>query len=68
VRRFIVNLAGKVESFLPLVRLKHEGEFKWGDEQREAFNKIKKYLMTPPVLRAPKVVPVLNFILLLKIT
>jgi glycerol-3-phosphate dehydrogenase len=25
-----------------------------GEEQREAFEKIKKYLMTPPVLRAPR--------------
>jgi hypothetical protein len=55
LRRFIVNLAGKVECFLPLVWLKHEGEFRWGDEQREAFNKIKEYLMSPPVLKAPKV-------------
>jgi hypothetical protein len=50
-----VNLSGKIESFLPLVRLKHEGEFRWGDEQKEAFDKIKKYLMSPPVLRVPKV-------------
>jgi hypothetical protein len=30
LRRFISNLAGKVETFLPLVRLRHEGEFIWG--------------------------------------
>jgi hypothetical protein len=53
LRWFIANLAGKVDSFLPLVRMKHEGEFRWGDEQKEAFEKIKKYLMSPPVLRAP---------------
>jgi hypothetical protein len=28
--RFISNLAGRVESLLPLVRLKHEEEFTWG--------------------------------------
>jgi hypothetical protein len=39
---------------LPLVRLKHE-EFTWGPEQREAFEKIKEYLVSLPVLRAPKV-------------
>jgi hypothetical protein len=38
--RIISNLAGRVESFLPLVRLKHEGEFVWGTEQRMAFDKI----------------------------
>jgi hypothetical protein len=43
-----------VESLLPLVRLKHEEEFTWGEEQREAFEKIKEYLMSPSVLRALK--------------
>jgi hypothetical protein len=32
LRRFIVNLAGKVESFLPLIQLKHEEGFIWGAE------------------------------------
>jgi hypothetical protein len=30
---FISNLAGRVESLLPLVQLKHEEEFTWGIEQ-----------------------------------
>jgi hypothetical protein len=42
-----------VESLLPSVQLKHE-EFNCGAEQRQAFEKIKEYLMSPPVLRAPK--------------
>jgi hypothetical protein len=54
LRRFISNLIGQVESLLPLVRLKHEEEFTWGAEQREAFEKIKEYLMSSPMLRAPK--------------
>jgi hypothetical protein len=54
LRRFISNLAGKVESFLALVRLKHEEDFVWGMEQRTTFNKIKEYLSSPPVLRAPR--------------
>jgi hypothetical protein len=33
LRHFISNLAGQVESLLPLVRLKHEGEFTWGGGQ-----------------------------------
>jgi hypothetical protein len=53
LRWFISNMAGKVESLLPLVRLKHE-EFSWGKPQREAFEHIKKYLTQPPVLRAPQ--------------
>jgi hypothetical protein len=54
LRMFIANLAGKVESIFPLIRLKHEKYFVWGDEQREAFGKIKRYLASPPVLCAPK--------------
>ena len=54
MRRLISNLAGKIESFVPLLRLKNEAEFTWGAEQQEAFNNIKRYLASPPVLRAPK--------------
>jgi hypothetical protein len=36
-----------------LVRLKHEDEFVWGADQKEASEKTKEYLTTP-VLRAPK--------------
>jgi hypothetical protein len=54
LRRFISNLAGRIESLLSLVRLKHDKDFIWGMEQQEAFENIKKYLMKPPVLQAPK--------------
>jgi hypothetical protein len=30
LRRFIENLAGKIDPLLPLVRLKNDGEFIWG--------------------------------------
>jgi hypothetical protein len=33
LRHFISNLAWRVESLLPFVRLKHEEEFTWGAEQ-----------------------------------
>jgi hypothetical protein len=52
---FISNLVGRVDSLLPLVQLKHEEEFTWEAEQWEVFEKIKEYLMSPPVLRALKV-------------
>jgi hypothetical protein len=42
LRHFISNLAGRVESLMPLVQLKHEEEFTSGAEQREAFKKIKE--------------------------
>jgi hypothetical protein len=34
LRRFISNLAGRIESLLPLVRLKHEKDFAWGQHKR----------------------------------
>jgi len=54
LRRFISNLSGKIDAFTPILRLKDEAEFTWEAEQQEAFEKIKKYLSSPPVLRAPK--------------
>jgi hypothetical protein len=53
--RFISNLARKIDSFLPSIRLKHENEFVWGKEQKEAHERIKQYFMSPPVLRAPRI-------------
>jgi hypothetical protein len=55
LRRFISNQAGRVETFLPFIRLKHKKEFVWGPEQKVAFERIKAYLANPPVLRASKV-------------
>ena len=53
LRRFIFNLSGKIDSFTPILRLKDEAEFTWGAEQQESFEKIKDYLSSPPVLKAP---------------
>jgi hypothetical protein len=54
LRRFIANLSGKIIPFTPILKLKDESEFSWGAKQQEAFDKIKEYLSTPPVLRAPR--------------
>ena len=54
LRRFIANLFGKIIPFTPILKLKDESEFNWGAKQQEAFKKIKEYLSTPPVLRAPR--------------
>ena len=54
LRRFISNLSRKIDAFTPILWLKNETEFTWGAEQKEAFEKIKKYLSSPPVLKAPK--------------
>ena len=54
LRRFISNLSGKIDVFTPILRWKDEAEFTWGAEQQEAFEKIKKYVSLPQVLKAPK--------------
>jgi hypothetical protein len=41
VRRFISNLAQKVLPFYPLLRIKKDQKFVWGDEQQKAFDEIK---------------------------
>ncbi|KAK1594287.1 hypothetical protein QYE76_027248 [Lolium multiflorum] len=52
VRRFISNLSGRIEPFMGLVKTKSDDEFHWG-EQQQAFDDIKRYLTTPPVLVPP---------------
>ncbi|XP_045802475.1 uncharacterized protein LOC123896075 [Trifolium pratense] len=53
LRRFISNLSGKAQAFSPLLRLKKEDIFTWGQDQQEAFDEIKKYLSNPPTLMPP---------------
>ncbi|RLM49427.1 hypothetical protein C2845_PMPSC055672 [Panicum miliaceum] len=36
IRRFISNLSGHIRAFTPLLKLKPDQEFIWGEEQRKA--------------------------------
>jgi hypothetical protein len=54
VRRFISNLSQKVLSFCPLLKLKKDQKFTWGNEQQKAFDEIKQYMKEPPVLVPPQ--------------
>ena len=54
MRIFISNLSGKIDTFSHILRLKNEAEFTWGAKQQETFEKIKIYLSSPPVLKAPR--------------
>jgi hypothetical protein len=54
VRRFISNLSQKVLPFSPLLRIKKDQKFVWGDEQQKAFNEINEYMKEPPVLVPPQ--------------
>jgi ribonuclease HI len=53
LRRFISNLSGKAQPFSPLLRLKKESTFTWGQDQQQAFDEIKSYLSKPPMLMPP---------------
>ncbi|CAN6560039.1 unnamed protein product [Malus baccata var. baccata] len=50
LRRFIANLAGKIQPLTPLLRLKDKENFEWGPLHQEAFDNIKVYLTSPLVL------------------
>jgi hypothetical protein len=54
VRRLISNLSQKVLPFSPLLRLKKDQKFVWGEEQQKAFDEIKEYMKEPPVLVPPQ--------------
>ncbi|KAM2898527.1 hypothetical protein COP2_008052 [Malus domestica] len=51
IRRFISNLAGRCQPFSRL--MKKDVPFVWDEVCHNAFESIKKYLSTPPVLGAP---------------
>ncbi|XP_040369505.1 uncharacterized protein LOC121051331 [Rosa chinensis] len=50
LRRFISNSSGKIHPFSPLLKLQGQNEFVWEPKHQEAFDKIKAYLASPPVL------------------
>ncbi|CAN6694311.1 unnamed protein product [Malus baccata var. baccata] len=54
LRRFIANLAGKIQPLTPLLRLKDRDNFEWGPTHQQAFDSIKAYLTSPPVLVPPQ--------------
>ena len=44
IRRLILNLFGRIEPFMPLVKIKSASDFTWGQEQQKAFDDLKQYL------------------------
>lgn len=54
LRRFIANLSGKLQPPSPILRIKEDAEFQWLKEHHKAFDEIKTYLASPPVLMPPK--------------
>ena len=49
-----MNLLERVLPFSPLLKLKNDKEFKWGDVRQKAFEEIKEYMKCPPVLVPPQ--------------
>ena len=54
IRRFISNMSERIMSFSPLLKLKNDQEFKWGDVQQKTFEEIKEYMKSPPMLVPPR--------------
>ncbi|CAN6561920.1 unnamed protein product [Malus baccata var. baccata] len=53
LKRFIANLAGKIQPLTPLLRLDKEN-FEWGPPHQKAFDSIKAYPTSSPVLVPPQ--------------
>lgn len=41
VRRFISNLSGRIEPFMPLIKIKEDGDFRWGQTSSGCSNRLK---------------------------
>ena len=54
IRRFISNMSESILPFSPLLKLKNDQEFKYGDVQQKMFEEIKEYMKSPPVLVPPQ--------------
>ncbi|CAN6560074.1 unnamed protein product [Malus baccata var. baccata] len=51
---FLVHQRGKIQPLTPLLRLKDKENFEWGPPYQEAFDSIKAYLTSLPVLLPPQ--------------
>jgi hypothetical protein len=54
IRRFISNLSERIQTFTPLLKLKADQKFIWGEEQQKALDNVKHYLKSPPVMMPPQ--------------
>jgi hypothetical protein len=54
IRRFISNLSERIQSFIPIPKLKTDQKFVWGEEHQKALDNVKHYLKSPPALIPPQ--------------
>ena len=47
-------MSERVLPFSPLLKLKNDQKFKWGVLQQKAFEEIKEYMKSPPMLVPPQ--------------
>ncbi|XP_040369471.1 uncharacterized protein LOC121051315 [Rosa chinensis] len=53
-KKELQRLLGKIQPFSPLLKLQGQNEFVWEPKHQEAFERIKNYLASPPVLVPPR--------------
>jgi ribonuclease HI len=54
IRTFISNLSERIQPFTPLLKLKADQKFIWGEEQQKTLDDVKQYLKSPLVLMPPQ--------------
>jgi hypothetical protein len=54
IRRFISNLSKRIQPFTPLLKLKDDQKFVWGEQHQKALDNVNHYLKSPPVLMPPQ--------------
>ena len=62
LRRFISNLSGKIDAFTPILRLKNEAEFTWGQNSKRHLGKLNITCLRRRFLKHLGEVFLLNFI------
>ena len=62
LRRFISNLSRKVDAFTPILRLKNEAEFTWGQNSKRHLRKLNITCLRRRFLKHLGEVFLLNFI------
>jgi hypothetical protein len=53
IKRFISNLSERIKPFTPLLKLKADQKFVWGEEHQKALDNVKQYLKSPPIPMPP---------------
>ena len=51
LRRFISNLSGKIDAFTPILRLKDETEFTWGQNSKKRLKRSRFFCPHHPCLK-----------------